>query len=245
MTGLSVWGAVANGGYGMTGYERYALYWAPDPGPLADFTAAWLGWDAAAGCAVDHPHLPGLPRTVAEITATPRIYGFHGTVKPPFRLAPGTDAASLHAAAAALCARLAPVTLSGLALHRLGGFVALTPEGDAGPLAALAADVVRSLDPFRAPPTEAEIARRRPDRLTDRQGAHLARWGYPYVMEDFQFHLTLTGDLPETEARAVATALQPVLDPMLPRPFRVDSLCLFGQGRDGMFRQLHRYALSG
>jgi putative phosphonate metabolism protein len=229
----------------MTGYERYALYWAPDPGPLADFTARWLGWDAARGCAVVHPDLPGLPLTVAEITATPRIYGFHGTVKPPFRLAPGTDAAGLHRAAAALCARLAPVTLPGLGLHRLGGFVALTPEGDATPLAALAAEAVAVLDPFRAPPTAAEIARRRPDRLTDRQRAHLARWGYPYVMEDFQFHLTLSGDLPEPAAQAVAAALAPVLAPMLPRPFRVDSLCLFGQAGDGMFRLLHRYTLSG
>lgn len=229
----------------MTGYERYALYWAPDPGPLAEFTAAWLGWDAAGGCAVDHPDLPGLPLPVAEITAAPRIYGFHGTVKPPFRLAPGTEAAALHRAAAALCARAAPVTLPRLALHRLGGFVALTPVGEAGALAALAAEVVANLDPFRAAPTDAEIARRRPDRLTDRQRAHLARWGYPYVMEDFQFHLTLSGDLPEAEARAVAAALDPVLAPMLPRPFRVDSLCLFGQGGDGMFRQLHRYTLSG
>jgi putative phosphonate metabolism protein len=229
----------------MNGFERYALHWAPDPGPLADFTARWLGWDAARGRAEDHPDLPGLPRPVAEITATPRIYGFHGTVKPPFRLAPGTDAAGLHRAAAALCARLTPVTLPGLALHRLGGFVALTPEGETAPLAALAADVVTDLDRFRASPTEAEIARRRPDRLTDRQRANLAKWGYPYVMEEFQFHLTLSGDMPEAEARAVAATLQPVLAPILPRPFRVDSLCLFGQGSDRMFRLLHRYTLSG
>lgn len=229
----------------MNGFERYALYWAPDPGPLADFAAAWLGWDVAKGCAVAHPDVPGLPLPLAEITATPRIYGFHGTVKPPFRLAAGTDAEGLHAAAAALCTRLAPVTLAGLALHRLGGFVALTPDGDAAPLAALAAEVVAVLDPFRAPPTKAEIARRRPDRLTDRQRAHLAQWGYPYVMEDFQFHLTLSGDLTEPQAKAVATALTPVLAPILPRPFRVDNLCLFGQGSDGMFRLLHRYTLSG
>ena len=229
----------------MTEFERYALYWAPDPGPLADFAAAWLGWDAVARRAVAHPDVPGLPLPVAEITATPRIYGFHGTVKPPFRLAPGTDPEGLHRAAGALCARLAPVTLPGLGLHRLGGFVALTPEGDTGPLAALAAEAVRVLDPFRAPPTEAEIARRRPDRLTDRQRAHLAQWGYPYVMEEFQFHLTLSGDLADQDAEAVATALAPLLAPILPRPFVVGSLCLFGQGSNKMFRLLHRYSLSG
>lgn len=229
----------------MNGYERYAIYWAPAPGALADWAASWLGWDPATGAAVTHPDLPGLPRPIAEITETPRKYGFHGTVKPPFRLAPGTDGEALHTAAQALCARLAPVTLDGLSLHRLGGFVALTPDGDQRALGDLAARVVRDLDPFRAAPTESEIARRRPDRLTPRQRAHMDRWGYPYVMEEFRFHLTLSGDLPEAEAQALTRSLAPVVAPMLPRPFTVDNLCLFSEAQDGRFRLLHRYTLSG
>jgi hypothetical protein len=194
---------------------------------------------------VPHPQLAGLPRTIAELTETPRKYGFHGTIKPPFRLAPGQTAEGLHRAAADLCATLAPVTLAGLSLHSLGGFVALTPDGDQGELAGLAARVVEGLDRFRAAPDAAEIARRRPDRLTERQRSHLARWGYPYVMEEFLFHLTLTGDLSKAEAAQVAAALEPMLHPVLPRPFHVRSLCLFGQANDGMFRLLHRYGLSG
>ena len=31
--------------------------------------------------------------------------------------------------------------------------------------------------------------------LTDRQEALLTQWGYPYVMEEFRFHITLTGAL--------------------------------------------------
>jgi putative phosphonate metabolism protein len=229
----------------MTRYDRYAIYYAPPPGALADFAARWLGWDAATGRAVAHPWVQGLPRDVAALTQTPRKYGFHGTIKPPFRLAEGQQAESLHGAAADLAARLAPVTLNGLALHRLGGFLALTPEGDATALAALAADVVIGLDAFRAPADAAEIARRRPDRLSPRQRDLLDRWGYPYVLEEFRFHLTLTGDLTPDEARAVEAALAPVVAPLLPRPFVVDQLCLFGQGTDGRFRILHRYTLSG
>jgi putative phosphonate metabolism protein len=229
----------------MDDFARYALYWAPDPGPLADLAASWLGWDAQGGQTVAHPDLPGLPAPVEALTRSPRTYGFHGTVKPPFRLADGTDAGALHRACENLCAQLAPITLPGLHLHRIGGFLALTPQGDQTALAVLAATVVQTLDRFRAPPTEAEIARRRPDRLTDRQRAHLARWGYPYVMEDFQFHLTLTSDLPADQAAQVQAVLAPWLAPALPRPFRVDSLCLFGQGADGRFRVLHRYPLSG
>lgn len=228
----------------MTGYDRFAIYYAPDPGPLADFGAAWLGWDAAGGTARAHPHVAGLPQPVATLTETPRKYGFHGTIKPPFRLAEGTTAEGLHQAAAALAAGLAPVTLDGLYLQRLGGFLALTPEGDATALADLAARVVTGLDAFRAPAPAEEIARRRPERLTPRQRAYLDRWGYPYVMEEFRFHMTLTGNLPEAEALQVEGTLVPIVAPLLPRPFHVTRLCLFGEAA-GRFHLIHRYTLSG
>jgi putative phosphonate metabolism protein len=228
----------------MWDYKRYAIYYAPEPGPLAAFGASWLGWDAAAGCAVTHPQVPTLPQPVADLTATPRKYGFHGTVKPPFRLAEGQTAQALHAAAATLCTRLAPVTLDGLRLSRLGSFLALTPMGDTSALAQLAGTVVQELDGFRAPLTEAEIAKRNPGKLTEAQRALLEQWGYPYVFEEFRFHLTLTGRL-DDEADAVETALAPMVAPILPTPFEVNSLCLFGEADDGLFHLLHRYALSG
>lgn len=225
--------------------QRYAIYYAPEQGAFADFTAAWLGWDAAAGQAVAHPAIAGLPQPVDVMTATPRKYGLHGTIKPPFHLAPGTDAAGLQAAVAALAGRLAPVVLPGLQLVDLHGFVALVPQGDTAPLAAVAAEVVMGLDAFRAPPSPQEIARRRPEALTDRQRALLAEWGYPYVMDQFQFHLTLTGSLPPADSAAVLAALRPHLEPLLPQPFVLADLALCGQASDGMFRILHRYPLRG
>lgn len=229
----------------MQGFSRYAIYYAPEPGPLAEFAAAWLGWDAETGAAVPHPPVAGLPRDPGLLTQAPRKYGFHGTVKPPFRLAEGADVSDLHAAFVALCPYLAPVTLPGLRLERIDGFVALLPEGDQSGLAAMAAEVVRALDGYRAPPDAAEIARRRPDRLSPRQREHLASWGYPYVMDEFRFHLTLTGDLPEEEAAQVEAALAPVLAPLLPEPFRIADLCLFGEATDGRFRLLERVPLTG
>jgi putative phosphonate metabolism protein len=225
--------------------QRYAIYYAPAPGSFADITARWLGWDAEIGQAALHPAIEGLPQPVAALTATPRKYGFHGTIKPPFHLAPGTDVAGLHAAIAVLAARLAPVTLPGLQLADLHGFVALTPLGDTTMLAALAADVVMTLDGFRAPPTVQEIARRKPDRLSERQRALLAQWGYPYVLDQFQFHLTLTGSLTKADSAATLRALEPHLASLLPKPFVLADLVLFGQGDDGMFRTLHRYPLLG
>ena len=228
----------------MDSIQRYAIYYAPQAGTFADATAAWLGWDAAAGLHVAHPDIAGLPKPIADLTATPRKYGFHGTIKPPFHLAPGTNATDLRAACATLAGRLAPMVLPGLTLVDLHGFVALVPKGDSTARAALAAQVVMTLDAFRAPPDAAEIARRKPEHLSERQRELLARWGYPYVMDQFQFHLTLTGALSDTDSAATLTALRPYLGPVVPQPFVVSDLVLFGQGQDGMFRILHRYPLS-
>lgn len=222
--------------------KRFAVYYAPPAGAFADRASAWLGWDAAAGRAVPQPDL-GLP--AAAITGEPRRYGFHGTIKPPFRLAEGRDAAALRAALAALAARLAPVELPGLRLTNLDGFLALVPEGDTAALRALAAEAVRALDPFRAPLTAAEIARRRPERLSPRQRALLDRWGYPFVMEEFRFHVTLTDRLPAPQAADAERRLAAHFAPVLPRPFRLEALCLFGEAEDGRFHLLHRYPLSG
>lgn len=227
----------------MTNFKRFAVYYAPEPGPLADFGAHWLGWDMATGRFVHHPSIDGLD--IATLTATPRKYGLHGTIKPPFRLAEGCTITDLETATAALCAQMAPLQLEGLALSRLGGFLALTITGDTAPLNQLANKTVQTLDPFRAALSEAELERRRKARLSPQQEALLAKWGYPYVMEEFRFHITLTGKMPRTEAEAVRNHIEPVITPLLPRPFPVESLCLVGEDENGLFHMIRRYALTG
>ncbi|MBL9059003.1 MAG: DUF1045 domain-containing protein [Mangrovicoccus sp.] len=226
-------------------YHRYAIYVTPRPGPLAGFGAAWLGWDASAGTPCPHPLVPGLPRPVAEITAAPRRYSFHGTIKPPFRLAAGSEAGALAEALAAFCAGTAAVSMAGLGLVRLGRFLALAPVGETADLNALAAAVVAGFDAFRAAPDAAELDRRRAQRLTMRQEALLQRWGYPHVMEEFRFHMTLTGPLPPAELAAVEAALAPVLAPLLPVPFRIDALSLLGEDGEGRFHLIARVPLTG
>ncbi len=226
-------------------FRRFGIYYTPQSGAFATFGAQWLGWDIETGTRVAHPEISGLPRPIEEMTATPRKYGLHGTIKPPFRLAEGTTREGLADAMATLATRLAPVTLAGLSLSRIGSFVALTIAGDQSPLAGLAGEVVEGLDPFRAPPSDDELARRRKSNLSPRQEALLAEWGYPYVMDEFRFHITLTGRLARGEAEAVQTALAPHLAPLLPAPFEVPDLTLVGEDEDGMFHEIQRFALSG
>jgi putative phosphonate metabolism protein len=222
--------------------KRYAVYYAPGPGRFAAAGACWLGWDPAAGAPVAQPaDIAGLGR----LTAEPRKYGLHGTLKPPFRLAPGVTLADLQADLTRLSARLAPVVLPGLTLARLGGFLALVPVGDAGALTGLAAEVVVTLDGARAPLTDAEIARRSPDRLTPRQADLLRLYGYPWVMEQFRFHLTLSGPLTEDEGSELWLRARRHFADCTPTPFVVDALSLFGEAEeDGRFHLLHRYPLT-
>lgn len=229
----------------MTQFKRYAVYYAPRAGAFADATSAWLGWDAMHGQAVPHPVLPGLRWPVAELTKAPRKYGFHGTIRAPFRLADGVTQDHLTAAVAQIATALAPLHMDGLALRRIKGFLALIPQGDEVGLLTLGAEVVSRLDHLRAALTPDEIARRRPDSLTPRQRQLLEMWGYPYVMEEFRFHLTLTDDLPEAQADDVAEELGDWLAPLLPRPFVIQDLCLFGEDMAGWFHLLSRHALTG
>ncbi len=222
-------------------FRRYAVFYTPPPGPLADFGAAWLGWDSATGTAVEHPPVQGVD--VAQITRTPRKYGFHGTLKAPFGLAPGKSPDHLAEATAAFAATGKPVRIDSLSLSAKHGFVALRPQEETAPLRMLAADIVRTLDPFRAPLTEAYIARRRATGLTARQDTQMLDWGYPYIFEDFHFHLTLTGALDEMST--VLKALHPLVAPFLSQPLIIDAITLMGQDAAGMFHQIHRYALTG
>lgn len=225
-------------------FTRYAVYYTPEPGSsLATFGAAWLGWDSATGRAQAHPDIRAVD--LAALTATPRKYGFHGTIKPPFRLADGCTPDALAAALGALCASAAPVTLEGLHCARLGRFLALVPTGDASALGQLAARAVQELDAFRAPPTEAELAKRRAAGLTAAQDAHLQRWGYPYVLDAFRFHLTLSGRLDPETATAAQAVLAPRLAQMDLAPYRITGLTLLGEDAAGFFHQIHRYALTG
>ena len=230
----------------MDGFRRYAVYYTAPPGVLARFGAGWLGWDSAAGQVVDHPQVPGLdPARVAALTDVPRRYGFHATLKPPFVLA-GGSARALADDLAVLAAGLAPVELpGGLQLAELDGFIALIPSRQPAALTDLAAALVGGLDGHRAPLTPADRARRRPEQLNERQRELLDLWGYPFVMEEFRFHMTLTGPVTRAEGAEVAAILRSVMESILPRPHVIDAVTLSGEDDLGRFHDILRVPLGG
>lgn len=224
-------------------FSRYAVFFTLSDGPLARFGHSWLGWDIVLGREVPHPVASGLPRPVSDITESPRKYGLHATLKPPFKLAAGQSAEALFAAVDGLAGQLTPVTLDGLQLAAMGRFLAAVPVGDQTQLNQLAAMTVEHLDSFRAPLTEEDLARRTRPGLSARHTALLRRWGYPYVMDAFRFHITLTGKLDKADLNAVRAHLSTVLAPYLNAPFPVDALSLVGEDAEtGRFHLIHRFA---
>ena len=188
---------------------RYAIYFAPSAdSALWRFGSGALGYDAITGGDLPHAVPPGCEELDwAALTAEPRRYGFHATLKAPFELSDGRSEGALRAFARNYVAGRAPVELAGLAVNALGHFVALTPAEPSEALQHFAFDVVQAFEPFRAPLSEADLARRLQSPLTPAHRAYLEAFGYPYVGDAFRFHMTLTGALPQDLVAPIKTAL--------------------------------------
>jgi putative phosphonate metabolism protein len=209
---------------------RVAIYYAPlADDPLFIDAASWLGRDPASDTSLPQPAI----LNIAEVTAEPRLYGFHATLKPPMRLATGCHWDDLVTSARALADKIAPFDLPPLSVQDLFGFLALRETEPSAPLQALADACVERLDGFRAPATQAELARRRRANLTREQDAMLVRWGYPYVFDTWFFHLTLTRRLSAIEKQVFLPAAETYFAKSMAKSRRVSDICLFVQPASG------------
>jgi len=225
---------------------RYAIYYAPDAASaLWTKASAWLGRDAASGRITARPEISELASLdLQRLTADPRHYGFHATLKAPFELAAGRDERELLAAAQAFAAGMTPFDAA-IAPAPLGRFLAFRLEDGEAQMQALHAACVREFEPFRAPLTDADVARRRRAPLTAEQDARLLAWGYPYVFEDFRFHMTLTSSIADGAVRArVLQALRRHFEPET-GTHRFDAIAIFRQpDRDAPFDIVERVAFA-
>ena len=221
---------------------RYAVFYAPPrDAELWAFGSSVVGYDAESGDTLPSPDgLPCSPSEWRALTGEPRRYGFHGTLKAPFSLAEGSTEENLLTAARAFASGREALDLPRLRVSVMGGFVALVPASPSNALDDLAAECVRVFDALRAALAPADRERRLAAGLSERQIRYLDRWGYPYVFEDFRFHMTLAGPLPEELREPVRAALQCRFE-ALDQDLRVDAITLFRQrDRAAPFRVLAR-----
>lgn len=220
-------------------YSRFAIYYAPRAqSALAQFAHEWFAGDLPEWC--------DLPTAVyRRAIQSPSKYGIHGTLKAPFRLSDGGSLSELDARLERFAAHRAPLSLQPLELRAIGDFLALCPRGDITSLNRLATAAVLCFDDFRAAPNEPELARRLASPLSRDQKLLLNWYGYPYILNEFRFHITLSGRLDEGERERVAAAIEPRLSKALNQDFYIEDVCLFGDPGGGeRFEILKRYGLA-
>ena len=207
---------------------RAAVYFAPpETSPLGERALSWFADSATQ-----------------DITGSPRHYGFHATLKAPFHLAEGETLERLLNVVERFAAARRWVEGPPLRVDALGEFLALVPSAPDPRVDALAADCVQAFESFRAPLSPAELARRRASGLSPQQDRYLQEWGYPYVMEEFRFHMTLTERLPTAERAHWKAVLDAHFAPVADRPLVLDGLSVFTQDSlDSPFQHLARVPL--
>lgn len=210
--------------------HRVAIYAAPAPGTgWWERGSEWLGRCAHRRCAQPQPAIDGVDVAAqAALTADPRRYGWHATLKAPLRLAPQASLGALREGLAGICREHHAIELPDLRVTRLGNFLALCPAQPPTTLGALADACVRRLQPLAAPLDDRELARRRSKSLTPEEEALLLAWGYPWVLERFRFHFSLTGPLARLDqdrTEALAQAAQAHFSDL--PPLRLDRLSIF------------------
>ncbi|MGY3116163.1 putative phosphonate metabolism protein [Bradyrhizobium sp. S3.14.4] len=234
----------------MSDNPRYAIYYTPAPEhPLTVAARAWLGRDAFAGCS---PMASGgfvataTNQIRGALTRAPRRYGFHATLKAPFRLKKECSVEVLERALRKFVAAWPSCPIGPLKIDLLGGFFALAPVNPAPTLQGLASCIVEEFDRFRAPLSQVEFQRRLCSQLNEIETTHLVQWGYPYVFDCFRFHMTLTDRLPAEDQPVVRRDLDTVFGSLLCEDYSVDALSLFVQEHSGAdFVVRSQFALRG
>ncbi len=207
---------------------RYAVYFTPPADdPLTLAANAWLGRDAFGRSIADAAGDEALTREPAR-------YGFHGTLKAPFHLAKDKSESDLFAAFDSFAGTTPAFEIGEIKIGQLGPFFALVPEeGHEAQICAHATRVVECFEAFRAPLGHADIERRNPDTLPERQRNYLLEWGYPYVFEEFRFHMTLTGKVPEDQRATVRSQLDTHFAAFSGKPLKISHIALFCEPHRG------------
>ena len=219
---------------------RHAIYFCPNPASeLHRLGSTWLGRDAFSCDSLRQPDV-----RLHEVTAAPRRYGLHATLKPPFRLKQNASAAAFDAAVRTLSSQHESFQAPALILAEIDGFLALVPDTPCKPIDELAADCVQQIDDFRTPPGEAELHRRRAVGLTEAQEQLLQRWGYPFVLDEYRFHITLTESLDPEKLEWFRPLAAEYFAPVLGMPLTVDAVTVMIEpDEDDDFRVLERFPL--
>ncbi|BAB54663.1 DUF1045 domain-containing protein [Mesorhizobium japonicum] len=205
---------------------RYGIYYTPArEHPLTVAAISWLGRDAFQADATRDAR----PEAGGLITSEPRRYGFHATLKAPFRLREDTSVEELEQALGRFAASRPPCPIGPFKIDLFGDFFALVPASPIPTLRGFAAQTVEEFDRFRAPMDGDDLERRMSRQVDEVETTNLITWGYPYVLGLFRFHMTLTDRVPRDGREAMRARLEGRFEPYLSEDYHIDAMSLFVQ----------------
>lgn len=232
-------------GVNSNSYERYAIYYVPHyETELAEFGKTWFGYDLSEGDT--DRNLYGLSADlVREVTRQPARYGLHATLKAPFNLDEGCSLEQLLQKTEQFCKKRKKFSLGNLKIGWHGNTMVLVEGQHDHRINQFASRCVLDFEDFRAPLTVKERTRRLEQNLNLHQRLMLEELGYPYVLSEFRFHITLTKNMTEDEKVQVVPALQPVLNSILGNPCDIDGIAIVGDpGNNQPFQMIEYFELS-
>lgn len=211
---------------------RHAIFFAPaDDSPLGIYGATVLRRRATDPGEWTNPQIPVNFDNTAVWRAcveTPARYGFHATLQAPFELHPAYTYQTLLDELEVFCSQQQPLLLTELAPRRTRRFDALAFDTQPLEVKEFASTCVQRFNKYCAPLHPQDIVRRQKKALSPTQLSNLEQYGYPYIFDDFNFHMTLSGTMPDDDNGHLQW-LRVLFDEMVTETPLLDRLCVFYQ----------------
>jgi hypothetical protein len=237
----------------MKKYSRYAIYYAPPKeSSLEEFGRYWFGWDPLNAKLINNKRrINYLNRfgiknliNIDKNVLIAKKYGFHGTLIPPFKLNKNYSTNTLFKKTEEIAKKLKKFKFYKFKLKKINNFYAFVQNKKNNNINKLSNRLVRELFKFRSPLTKKEIDRRNPSKLSKLQLNILYKWGYPYLMSEFNFHMTLASEVTGNKLYLELKKIERNKEIILNEINNFDKIYIFGENQKGMFENLENFSLS-
>ena len=237
----------------MTNYKRVAIYFLPKKNSsLENFGKNLLGRD------INKKKKISLTRRqkyfinrgftyfdeLKDYCEQPAKYGFHATLKAPFRLKRNVKTKNFYDVISHIAAQHSRFKIKGLKIVYRKKFTFITSRKPNKLLINLENDLVKHLDTFRAELNKTEIKKRIPDSLTFKQNKYLKEWGYPFVFDQFKFHMTLMNQNNNKLSNKQKLELEKLIYKISNNVIEFNEISLLGENKNGHFEEIKRFKLN-
>ena len=237
----------------MKKYSRYAIYYAPPKeSSLEEFGRYWFGWDPLNAKLINNKQrinylnrfgIKNL-KNIDKNVLIAKKYGFHGTLIPPFKLNKNYSTNKLFKKTDEIAKKFKKFKFYKFKLKKINNFYAFVQNKKNSNINKISNRLVKELFKFRSPLTKKEIDKRNPSKLSKLQLNILHKWGYPYLMSEFKFHMTIASEVTGNKLYFELKKIEKNKKIILNEINNFDKIYIFGENQKGMFENLENFSLS-